>query len=711
MSNSLNLELPYLEGSQSQKHVTVNDAFRRIDSIVQLTVEDRHRTSPPGSPQEGDRHIIAANPTGPWSGHPFEVASYLDGVWTFFQPHDGWLAFSRSEDALVYFDGSAWQIFTAVGAAETAAKFGVNTTANNTERLSVESEYSVFSWDRTQAVPTGDAHVVVNKQASLDTASHLFQRNGSDRAELGLVGSNDFSLAVTTNGSDWNDVFSVTPNNGILNFATMPRVGGQDALLLSFASRTTAAAASIPSGVKHIEVRGYSAENDGGHARYERVGSLPGDGLGFADGSGGFWSLAGEGVTARQAGAKGDGSTDDTAALQRAIDSGRNVFVETGDYRITNQISSATAYQRIIGDGRGRTNFEVNTSFNMSAAGVFRVNHPYVTLQDFSVKFSQAGVSSRATLIQYPPAVHMSDKTRVRLTALRFESAYDGVRANGNVGGAILEDIECGSFNVGFRFGGALDTVELRNCRVWPYEFAGNSTLYGIYSDSETIAFRIGQVDDLKMTNITPFRAKIIFEGTVNSEGHLEVPFGTIQGLALDGYNSSIIMNAGEIAISSLYATTNIANDTFITMNGGMLALSDFNFEANSLSNVPMVHVNNNAAICLVQNGRCIFGQTPNAEGFRVTSGKLTVSSVRFVLNGNLSRTNPCIRQIGGQLTAYGNTVNGPAVGVTGPFIQVESNSDNVVFGNHSSGWAINLPANKSNGVYGLNHNGTTVLS
>jgi hypothetical protein len=260
MSNSLNLELPYVQGAQAQKHVTVNDALRRIDSVVQLTVEDRNRSAPPSGPQEGDRHIVAASPTGGWVGHPFEVAAYQDGAWVFFTPKEGWIAYNLSENALLYFDGASWEIFTAVGAAETSAKLGINATADDSKRLFVESEYVVFSHDSTAPVPTGNAQVVINKALSADTASHLFQRNFIGHAELGLVGSNSLSLKVSNNGSDWNESFSVLANNGIVDFNRVPRVGGLDGFLVSFESRTVAEASDIPGEIGHIEVRGYYNE-------------------------------------------------------------------------------------------------------------------------------------------------------------------------------------------------------------------------------------------------------------------------------------------------------------------------------------------------------------------------------------------------------------------------------------------------------------------
>jgi hypothetical protein len=231
MSNSLNLELPYVQGAQAQKHATVNDALRRIDSVVQLTVEAATAAHTPSGPQEGDRHIVAASPTGGWVGHPFEVAAYQDGAWVFFTPKEGWIAYNLSENALLYFDGASWEIFTAVGAAETSAKLGINATAVDSKRLFVESEYVVFFARLHGSRADGQCPGCHNKALSADTASHLFQRNFIGHAELGLVGSNSLSLKVSNNGSDWNESFSVLANNGIVDF--QPRTAGGWARWLS----------------------------------------------------------------------------------------------------------------------------------------------------------------------------------------------------------------------------------------------------------------------------------------------------------------------------------------------------------------------------------------------------------------------------------------------------------------------------------------------
>jgi hypothetical protein len=102
------LALPYLAAAQAQKHVTHNEALLILDSLVQLAVSDQSLTSPPGSPSEGDRYIVAASPTGAWAGHANHIAAYVDGDWSFYPPNDGWIAFVADESTLYFWNGSAW---------------------------------------------------------------------------------------------------------------------------------------------------------------------------------------------------------------------------------------------------------------------------------------------------------------------------------------------------------------------------------------------------------------------------------------------------------------------------------------------------------------------------------------------------------------------------------------------------------------------------
>lgn len=115
MNDTPNLALPYILAAQAQKHVTHNEAIRALDCLVQLSVESRALTAPPSAPTDGDRFLIAASPTGAWSGHANEIAAFQDGAWAFYRPKDGWIAWVADEGALVIYDAGAWSLFAGSG--------------------------------------------------------------------------------------------------------------------------------------------------------------------------------------------------------------------------------------------------------------------------------------------------------------------------------------------------------------------------------------------------------------------------------------------------------------------------------------------------------------------------------------------------------------------------------------------------------------------
>ncbi len=105
---STHLGLPYLLAAQAQKHVTHNEALRLLDAMVQLSVLDRTRTTPPASPADGDRYLVASGATGLWAGWDLNVAFWVDGVWLRLVPRQGWLVWIAAEQAFVVWNGSAW---------------------------------------------------------------------------------------------------------------------------------------------------------------------------------------------------------------------------------------------------------------------------------------------------------------------------------------------------------------------------------------------------------------------------------------------------------------------------------------------------------------------------------------------------------------------------------------------------------------------------
>lgn len=246
MSDTPNLNLPYMLAAQAQKHVTHNEALRMLDAVVQISVLDRDLATPPGSPANGDRYIVAASPTGAWAGQTNKIAAFQDAAWSFYVPKEGWLTWVADENVVAVFDGAGWALLPSGGGgtsdhglltglgdddhaqyhnnARGDARYtpvapttlGVNATADTTNRLAVASQASLFNH-------VGNGHQVkINKNAVGDTASFLFQTGFSGRAEFGTTGDDNFHLKVSPNGSSWLEAMRVDATTGNVGIGATP---------------------------------------------------------------------------------------------------------------------------------------------------------------------------------------------------------------------------------------------------------------------------------------------------------------------------------------------------------------------------------------------------------------------------------------------------------------------------------------------------------
>ncbi|WP_187970281.1 DUF2793 domain-containing protein [Aquibium microcysteis] len=208
------LHLPYIMPSQAQKHVTHNEALRRLDALVQIGVESRAQAAPPAPAAEGARYIVPAEPGGAWGGPAGAIAARQDGAWAFYPAAEGWLAYVRDEALLLVRRDGAWH--PAVNIEETP-RLGIATAADDTNRLAVSAAATLLSH-------AGGGHQLkINKNAAGDTAALLFQTGWSGRAELGLPGGDDFTLKVSSDGSAWTEAMRVDRASGAVSFpATGP---------------------------------------------------------------------------------------------------------------------------------------------------------------------------------------------------------------------------------------------------------------------------------------------------------------------------------------------------------------------------------------------------------------------------------------------------------------------------------------------------------
>ncbi|GEM_PF-755724 len=212
-----NLGLAYVAASQAQKHVTVNESLRGLDALTQLSVASRELVSPPDNPANGGRWIVAAPAQGAFAGQTGAVAAFQDGAWRFYAPRLGWRAFVEDEARLLVFDGSDWtEIGGAPAEVQNATRLGVGTTADAANPVALKINNLLATGLEAGAGGNGDLRLVLNKESAGDVLSILLQSGFSARAELGLIGNDDLTLKVSSNGAAFQEAARFARGDGRL---------------------------------------------------------------------------------------------------------------------------------------------------------------------------------------------------------------------------------------------------------------------------------------------------------------------------------------------------------------------------------------------------------------------------------------------------------------------------------------------------------------
>lgn len=98
----------------------------------------------------------------------------------------------------------------------------VNTDADSINKVALKADNVLI------ASESGDQRTTVNKNTTNNTASFQFKNNYSGRAEFGLIGSDDFSLKVSPDGSAFNESFKVAKETGDIDFKQKLQKKGVD---------------------------------------------------------------------------------------------------------------------------------------------------------------------------------------------------------------------------------------------------------------------------------------------------------------------------------------------------------------------------------------------------------------------------------------------------------------------------------------------------
>lgn len=195
------LNLPFIQPSQAQKHVTHNEALSQLDALVQLSVASRSTDVPPPDPVPGTRYAVGAGAAEVWAGQAHAIAVWTGNAWRFYTPLVGWQAWIADESVLAVFDGTGW--VSASGGTQNLAGIGINTSSDANNPLAVSGAATLLTHG-------GAGHQLkINKAAPGDTASLLYQTNWSGRAEMGLAGNDDFSVKVSADGGAFTEALRI----------------------------------------------------------------------------------------------------------------------------------------------------------------------------------------------------------------------------------------------------------------------------------------------------------------------------------------------------------------------------------------------------------------------------------------------------------------------------------------------------------------------
>lgn len=100
--------IPVWQQGSTQPSVPVNDSFLRQEVLHRGATSIA--STPPGSPADGQVHILGASPTGAWAGFAqHDVVLWRSGTWHRFAPFLGWLKWVQGTGQRV-FNGTAWAV-------------------------------------------------------------------------------------------------------------------------------------------------------------------------------------------------------------------------------------------------------------------------------------------------------------------------------------------------------------------------------------------------------------------------------------------------------------------------------------------------------------------------------------------------------------------------------------------------------------------------
>lgn len=175
MTTTPRLGAPELVSGQATPETTVNEQIRYVEQgASRFIVKDKDLATPPGSPADGDCYIVAASPTGAWTGKAGKLAFYESTAWVFITPIEGTKAYAQDEDSDYTYNGSAW-VIADITTLSWKQSVRVATTANGTLASAYENGDTVDG----VTLATGDRILIKNQSTGAENGIYTVNASGS----------------------------------------------------------------------------------------------------------------------------------------------------------------------------------------------------------------------------------------------------------------------------------------------------------------------------------------------------------------------------------------------------------------------------------------------------------------------------------------------------------------------------------------------------
>ena len=227
------LNLPLIIANQAQKHISLNESLMRLDVLVQARILSRTISVQPTSPNDGDCYMIPMGASGTdWTALSADtLVRFESGFWESQIIPNGAVFYVEDERGYVLKTASGWaRLETTMSGFDGLKQLGLGTTSDATNPFSAMLNNALLAASPVSGGGSGDVRLKLSKSTLSNTASVLFQDNFSGRAEVGLIGNDALGFKISTNGSSFTEVLTLTANGnvgiGTQNPATALSVNG-----------------------------------------------------------------------------------------------------------------------------------------------------------------------------------------------------------------------------------------------------------------------------------------------------------------------------------------------------------------------------------------------------------------------------------------------------------------------------------------------------